>query len=92
MSDVVRFQCEVPMTEFLDIDGGWIAYKVTGHGPLVGLSHSIGDYRQVYRFLTPELAQAGYRVANTDLRGHGASAAARHRPPAATSPAYSPDL
>jgi pimeloyl-ACP methyl ester carboxylesterase len=61
------------MTEFLDIDGGRIAYDVTGHGPLVVLSHGIGDHRQVYRFLAPELAQAGYRVANADLRGHGES-------------------
>src|SRR6516165_12489948 len=61
------------MTEFLDIDGGRIAYDVTGHGPLVVLSHGIGDHRQVYRFLAPELAQAGYRVANADLRGQGES-------------------
>ena len=56
-----------------DIDGGRIAYKVTGHGPPVVLSHRIGDHRQVYRFLAPELAQAGYLVANADLRGHGES-------------------
>jgi pimeloyl-ACP methyl ester carboxylesterase len=64
---------EVPVTEFLDIDGGRIAYEVSGHGPLIVLSHGIGDHRQVYRFLAPELAQAGYRVANSDLRGHGES-------------------
>jgi pimeloyl-ACP methyl ester carboxylesterase len=61
------------MTEFLDVDGGRIAYDVTGNGPLVVLSHGIGDRRQAYRFLAPELAQAGYRVANADLRGHGES-------------------
>jgi pimeloyl-ACP methyl ester carboxylesterase len=61
------------MTEFLDIDGGRIAYEVTGQGPLVVLSHGVGDHRQVYRFLAPELAQAGYQVANADLRGHGES-------------------
>jgi pimeloyl-ACP methyl ester carboxylesterase len=61
------------MTEFLDIEGGRIAYDVTGTGPLVMLSHGIGDRRQVYRFLAPELAQAGYRVASADLRGHGES-------------------
>ena len=61
------------MTEFLDIDGGRIAYEVTGHGPLVVLSHGMGEHRQVYRFLAPELAQAGYRVATTDMRGHGES-------------------
>jgi len=61
------------MTEFLDIEGGRIAYDVTGSGPLVVLSHGIGDRRQAYRFLAPMLAQAGYRVASADLRGHGES-------------------
>jgi alpha-beta hydrolase superfamily lysophospholipase len=61
------------MTEFADIKGGRIAYDVTGQGPLAVLSHGIGDHRQVYRFLAPRLAQAGYRVAAADLRGHGES-------------------
>ena len=61
------------MTEFVDVPGGRIAYDVTGSGPLVVLSHGIGDRRQAYRFLAPKLAQAGYRVANADLRGHGES-------------------
>jgi pimeloyl-ACP methyl ester carboxylesterase len=61
------------MTEFLDADGGRIAYDVTGSGPLVVLSHGIGDRRQAYRFLAPKLAQAGYRVVTADLRGHGES-------------------
>jgi pimeloyl-ACP methyl ester carboxylesterase len=39
----------------------------------VVLSHGIGDRRQAYRFLAPRLAQAGYRVASADLRGHGES-------------------
>jgi pimeloyl-ACP methyl ester carboxylesterase len=61
------------MTEFLDVPGGRIAYDVTGSGPLVVLSHGIGVRRQDYRFLAPMLAQAGYRVATVDLRGHGES-------------------
>jgi pimeloyl-ACP methyl ester carboxylesterase len=61
------------MTEFLNVEGGRIAYDVTGSGPLVVLSHGIGDRRQAYRFLAPMLAQAGYRVASADLRGHGES-------------------
>lgn len=61
------------MTQFADIEGGRIAYDVTGQGPLVVLSHGVGDHRQVYRFLAPMLAQAGYRVAAADLRGHGES-------------------
>jgi pimeloyl-ACP methyl ester carboxylesterase len=61
------------MTEYVDIEGGRIAYDVTGSGPLVVLSPGMGDGRQVYRFLAPELAQAGYRVVSADLRGHGES-------------------
>jgi pimeloyl-ACP methyl ester carboxylesterase len=62
------------VTEFLTIDGGTLAYDVTGTtGPLVVLAHGMGDSRQAYRFLTPALVEAGYRVAALDLRGHGES-------------------
>jgi pimeloyl-ACP methyl ester carboxylesterase len=61
------------MTEYVDIEGGRIAYDETGSGPLVVLSHGMGDHRQVYRFLAPRLAQAGFRVVSADLRGHGES-------------------
>ena len=61
------------MTEFLGIQGGRIAYDVAGEGPLIVLSHGIGDRRQVFRFLAPELVQAGFRVAAPDMRGHGDS-------------------
>ena len=61
------------MTEFAEIKDGRIAYDVTGEGPLVVLSHGVGDRRQAYRFLAPKLAQAGYRVVVADLRGHGES-------------------
>ena len=33
----------------------------------------MGDLRSVYRFLAPALAEAGYRAATVDLRGHGES-------------------
>ena len=46
---------------------------MTGDGPLVVLSPGMGDLRQSYRFLAPQLAQAGYRVATVDMRGHGDS-------------------
>jgi pimeloyl-ACP methyl ester carboxylesterase len=61
------------MTEYVAVDGGTIAYEVTGDGPLVVLSHGIGDRRQAYRFLAPLLVNAGYRVAAADMRGHGDS-------------------
>ena len=57
------------MAEFVDVPGGRIAYDVTGSGPLVVVSHGIGDRWQAYRFPAPMLAQAGYRVASADLRG-----------------------
>ncbi len=63
------------MTEYLTIDGGTIAYDVTGEGPLVVLAHGMGDSRAAYRFVAPRLVAAGYRVATTDLRGCGESSA-----------------
>lgn len=62
------------MTEHLSIDGGALAYEVSGPtGPLVVLAHGMGDSRQAYRFLTPLLVEAGYRVAAVDLRDCGES-------------------
>ena len=61
------------MTEFLEVEGGRVAYEVVGEGPLVVLAHGMGDNRNAYRFLVPVLTAAGYRVANTDLRGQGES-------------------
>lgn len=60
-------------TSYLNVDGGRIAYETLGHGPLIVLSHGIGDLRQSYRFLAPLLAQTGYRVVSADMRGHGDS-------------------
>lgn len=61
------------MTEFLDTDGGRIAYDVAGSGPLVVLAHGMADTRSAYRFMAPLLVNAGYRVAVPDLRGLGES-------------------
>jgi pimeloyl-ACP methyl ester carboxylesterase len=61
------------MTEFLDINGGRIAYDSTGEGPLVVMSHGIGDRRQAFRHLAPLVARAGYKVVTVDMRGHGDS-------------------
>src|SRR5271165_3728409 len=52
---------------------GRIGYDVAGEGPLVVLVPGMGDLRAAYRFLAPALREAGYRVACTDLRGHGDS-------------------
>ncbi|PPF62563.1 alpha/beta hydrolase [Clavibacter michiganensis] len=62
------------MTEHLTIDGGTLAYELSGStGPLLVLAHGMGDSREAYRFLAPLLVEAGYRVAAVDLRGHGES-------------------
>ncbi|NJC69986.1 alpha/beta hydrolase [Planosporangium thailandense] len=63
------------MSEFLTVDGGTIAYEVTGAGPLAVLAHGMGDSRASYRFVVPQLVAAGYRVAAVDLRGCGESSA-----------------
>lgn len=68
-----KAQEDLKTTEFVGIEGGRIGYDVTGQGPLIVLSPGVGDLRQAYRFLAPQLAQAGYRVAVADLRGHGDS-------------------
>lgn len=63
------------MTEFLAVEGGTLAYDISGTGPLVVLAHGMGDSRTAYRFVVPQLVAAGYRVANADLRGCGESSA-----------------
>jgi pimeloyl-ACP methyl ester carboxylesterase len=51
-----------------------LAYDDTGgSGPLVILLPGAGDVRSEYRFLMPCLKEAGYRVINIDLPGHGES-------------------
>lgn len=60
-------------TEYVDVKGGRIACEVVGQGPLVVLSPGMADTRSSYSFLAPLIADAGYRVASVDLRGHGES-------------------
>jgi len=60
-------------TVYLARPDGRIGYEVDGSGPLVVLVPGMGDLRAAYRFLAPALRKAGYRVASTDLRGHGDS-------------------
>jgi pimeloyl-ACP methyl ester carboxylesterase len=67
---------EVTATEFLDIRGGRISYRVAGEGQLIVLSHGVGNRRQVFRFLAPRLLRAGFRVVSAAMRGHGESASA----------------
>ena len=57
----------------LSVPDGTIAYDDQGSGPLIICIPSMGDVRQEYRFLTPLLVSAGYRVVAMDVRGHGES-------------------
>jgi pimeloyl-ACP methyl ester carboxylesterase len=63
----------MPTTTYLSRPEGRIADDVAGSGALVVLVPGTGDLRSAYRFLAPVLVGAGYRVACTDLRGHGDS-------------------
>lgn len=60
-------------TKYLQQNGGQIAYEDHGQGPLVICIPSIGDVRAEYRFLTPMLVEAGFRVVVMDVRGQGQS-------------------
>jgi pimeloyl-ACP methyl ester carboxylesterase len=62
-----------PTTSYLTRPEGRVAYDIRGDGALVVLIPGMGDLRRAYRFLAPDLRDAGYRVASTDLRGHGDS-------------------
>ena len=59
--------------EYLEREGGRIAYEVAGSGPLIVLAPGLADLRSTYRFLAPLLVDAGFRVARCDLRGLGLS-------------------
>ncbi|OLT31673.1 alpha/beta hydrolase [Actinomadura sp. CNU-125] len=61
------------MTEHLTVEGGTLAYEVTGTGPLIVLAHGMGDSRAAYRAVIPRLVAEGFRVAAVDLRGFGES-------------------
>jgi len=59
--------------QFLDRPAGRIAYDVRGSGPLVVAVSGMSDLRSTYRHLVGPLAEAGFRVATMELRGHGDS-------------------
>jgi pimeloyl-ACP methyl ester carboxylesterase len=62
-------------TQFLTLPDGKIAYDVQGEGPLVLCVPGIFDLRAEYRFIVPQLVQAGFRVATMDWRGLGETSA-----------------
>jgi pimeloyl-ACP methyl ester carboxylesterase len=60
-------------TQYFQQPDGKISYNDSGSGPLVICIPSIGDVREEYRFLAPQLVNAGFRVIQMDLRGLGQS-------------------
>lgn len=60
-------------THTVQLNNGQLAYDDVGQGPLIVCLPSMGDLRAEYRFLTPQLVAAGYRVITLDVRGHGAT-------------------
>src|SRR3954470_12725724 len=58
---------------YLSRPEGRVSYTVEGSGPLVIAVPGMGDLRSSFRELVGPLVAAGYRVAVTDLRGHGQS-------------------
>lgn len=62
-------------TQYLSLSGGTLAFDDQGEGPLVLCVPAGGDLRSEYRFLTPQLVAAGYRVVTMDIRGQGESSA-----------------
>lgn len=73
ISHMATYSSASAETQYLARPDGRIAFDVTGDGPLVLLVPGMGDLRSTYRHLVPLLLAAGYRVATTDLRGHGDS-------------------
>ena len=64
-----------PTTQYLQHEDGKIAYDDQGKGQLVVCMPAGGDTRAEYRFLTPILVKAGYRVVTMDVRGQGETTA-----------------
>ncbi|GHO98399.1 hydrolase [Reticulibacter mediterranei] len=62
-------------TQYLRLSDGMLAFDDQGEGPLVLCVPAGGDLRSEYRFLTPQLVAAGYRVVTMDIRGQGESSA-----------------
>ncbi len=60
-------------TNWMQRDGGRLAFSDEGRGPLVVCVPGMGDLRDEYRFLAARMVDAGFRVVALDIRGHGES-------------------
>ncbi|WP_412540539.1 alpha/beta hydrolase [Longispora sp. K20-0274] len=63
-------------TKFLDLTDGRLSYDDQGEGPLVLCVPAMIGLRSEFRFTTPLLVAAGFRVVTVDIRGMGESSAA----------------
>lgn len=59
----------------ISVNGGKLAYEVSGTGAPIVCLPGMGDLRQEYDRIAPALVEAGFRVIVADLRGHGDSSA-----------------
>lgn len=50
-----------------------LSYEIAGHGAHIVCFPRMGDLRQEYDRLAPQLVEEGFRVIVADLRGHGDS-------------------
>lgn len=75
MTTTPRSSQTAPETQYFQHSGSVLAYDDQGSGPLLVAVPGLGDVRQTYRFLTPRLVAAGYRVVTLDPRGQGQSSA-----------------
>lgn len=63
-------------TQFLEVNGGRIAYDDTGgDGPVILAIPGMGDLRSEYRALRPILQSEGFRFVTMDVRGFGETSA-----------------
>lgn len=63
-------------TQYFTRPEGTLAYTdYGGNGDLVLMLPGMGALRSEYRFLAPQLREAGYHPVTVDLRGHGESSA-----------------
>jgi len=63
-------------TQYLDRPEGRLAFDVhgvVGDGPVLVAVPGLGDLRQTYRHVVPQLLDAGITLVTLDLRGHGES-------------------
>jgi pimeloyl-ACP methyl ester carboxylesterase len=72
--EIVKQDYIVKKTKFVERADGRLAYDDSGgSGQLVIMLPGMGALRTEYRYLAPQLIEAGYRVVTMDLRGQGES-------------------